>query len=111
MLLALDVGNTNITMGVFDEENLVGTFRLSTQIARTSDEFGTLILDVLERNGIDGKKISDVIKDMCGYSTFEISAISQDIESEYLAKKYISKNPTIAIIAVIKVTLNLFLPV
>lgn len=61
MLLALDVGNTNITMGVFDGENLAGTFRLSTQIARTSDEFGTLILNVLERNKIDGTKIKDVI--------------------------------------------------
>lgn len=61
MLLALDVGNTNITMGVFKEEKLIGTFRLSTQIARTSDEFGTLILDVLERNNIDGNNIDAAI--------------------------------------------------
>jgi len=61
MLLALDIGNTNITMGVFDEENLVGTFRLSTQIARTSDEFGILMMNVIERNGIDSKSIDAVI--------------------------------------------------
>lgn len=61
MLLALDVGNTNITIGVFEEEKLKGTFRLSTQISRTSDEFGILILNVLSRNGIDGKNIHAAI--------------------------------------------------
>lgn len=61
MLLTLDAGNTNITVGVFDKDDIIGTFRLSTQIARTSDEFGVLITDVLSHNGIDAKKISDVI--------------------------------------------------
>lgn len=61
MLLALDVGNTNVTLGVFDDEKLVGTFRLNTQIARTSDEFGMLIIDVLEKNNINSKKVDAVI--------------------------------------------------
>lgn len=61
MLLALDVGNTNITLGVFEGEKLSKTFRLNTQIARTSDEFGLLIIDVLEKNGIDAKRVDSVI--------------------------------------------------
>ena len=37
MLLVIDVGNTNVTMGVFDGENLKETFRLTTRTSRTSD--------------------------------------------------------------------------
>ncbi|MBR3646596.1 MAG: type III pantothenate kinase [Lachnospiraceae bacterium] len=61
MLLALDAGNTNITVGVFDNDKIVGTFRLNTQIARTSDEFGILIIDLLTHNKIDAAKVNDVI--------------------------------------------------
>ena len=38
MLLVIDVGNTNITLGVFDKEELFGTFRMKTKQPRTSDE-------------------------------------------------------------------------
>ena len=61
MLLAVDVGNTNITLGVFDGENLEGTFRITTGIARTSDEYGVAIAEILKYNGITKDKISDVI--------------------------------------------------
>ena len=37
MLLVVDVGNTNITLGVFDGEELNGTFRMTTKLPRTSD--------------------------------------------------------------------------
>ena len=43
MLLAVDVGNTNITIGVFDGEELLTTFRMTTKIPRTSDEYGFLL--------------------------------------------------------------------
>ena len=38
MLLAVDVGNSNITIGVFDGNSLVQTSRMTTGISRTSDE-------------------------------------------------------------------------
>ena len=38
MLMTLDVGNTNITAGVFDHDDLKATFRLTTKTPRTSDE-------------------------------------------------------------------------
>lgn len=38
MLLTLDVGNTNITIGVFDGEKLLSTLRITTKLPRTSDE-------------------------------------------------------------------------
>ena len=38
MLLVIDVGNTNITMGVYDGKNLKTTFRMTSKQPRTSDE-------------------------------------------------------------------------
>jgi type III pantothenate kinase len=61
MLLAIDVGNTNITLGVFDGEKIVGTFRLNTGIARTSDEYGIVIGDIMELNKIPRDSIKNVI--------------------------------------------------
>lgn len=61
MLLVIDAGNTNITIGVFDENNLIGNFRITTQIPRTSDEYGLLLRDLLVNKSIDVKKIEDVI--------------------------------------------------
>ena len=40
MLLVIDVGNTNITLGVFNKDELFGTFRMKTKQPRTSDEYG-----------------------------------------------------------------------
>ena len=48
MLLAIDVGNTNITLGVFDGEKLGGIHRMTTGIERTSDEYG--IFKILDAN-------------------------------------------------------------
>ena len=61
MLLTIDVGNTNITFGIFDEEELITTFRMTTKQMRTSDEYGVSIIDMLERNKIEKKIVEDVI--------------------------------------------------
>lgn len=61
MLLAIDAGNTNITMGVFDGEKLSGNYRLTTSISRTSDEYGIVISEILNQNGIDKTQINAVI--------------------------------------------------
>jgi len=47
MLLVMDVGNTNITLGVFDGKELEATFRITTKIPRTSDEYGIIMRDML----------------------------------------------------------------
>ena len=61
MLLTIDVGNTNITLGPFDGDILLGTFRMTTKRERTSDEFGVDIKEILRHQGIDSHKIKDVI--------------------------------------------------
>ncbi|SHJ49436.1 type III pantothenate kinase [Parasporobacterium paucivorans] len=61
MLLAIDAGNTNITIAVFEKEKMVASFRLTTKIPRTSDEYGLLMLDLLAHNKIDATKIDSVV--------------------------------------------------
>jgi len=61
MLLVIDVGNTNITLGVFEDEELAGTFRMTTRQSRTSDEYGILICSMLEYQEIRKEQIHDVI--------------------------------------------------
>ncbi len=53
MLLVMDVGNTNITLGVFSKKKLAATFRMTTKIPRTSDEYGILVRDLLQQNQIE----------------------------------------------------------
>lgn len=53
MILVADVGNTNMTMGVYDGEELKTTFRLMTGTPHTSDEYGILITQILQNKGID----------------------------------------------------------
>ncbi len=61
MILVIDAGNTNITMGVFDGDRLIGNFRMTTSISRTSDEYGIVIRDIINHNGIDKDMINDAI--------------------------------------------------
>ncbi len=60
MLLVIDVGNTNITLGVFEEMNLKGSFRLTTKTARTSDEYGLMLWDLLKARNINIEEITAV---------------------------------------------------
>lgn len=61
MLLALDVGNTNITCGVICDDEIVKSFRITSKTSRTSDELGMLIYDLLEINKINHTDIHDCI--------------------------------------------------
>ena len=61
MLLTVDVGNTNITLGLFKGDKVFATFRITTQMARTSDEYGSQIAEMIARKGINIKSIEDVI--------------------------------------------------
>ena len=61
MLFAIDVGNTNITVGLFDGKILVKQFRMITQTSRTSDEYGVFLRQWLDINAEDAKIESVVI--------------------------------------------------
>lgn len=66
MLLALDVGNTNVTIGAFDGPTLTHRWRLRTVREQTADEWGILIrnlfaLDGLDLQAVDGVIVSSVV--------------------------------------------------
>ena len=61
MLLAIDVGNTNIVLGVFEKTRVVRSWRLQTQRERTSDELGLLVEGLFAHNGIELRSVTGVI--------------------------------------------------
>ncbi len=61
MLLAIDVGNTNIVLGVFDDATLVQSWRLQTLRERTSDELGLLVDGLFAHSRIDRVRVRGVI--------------------------------------------------
>lgn len=61
MLLCIDAGNTNITVGVFDDGEMKGPYRMTTRADRTSDEYGVLLMDILEYNGVNPAAVEDCI--------------------------------------------------
>lgn len=69
MLLVIDVGNTNITLGVFRNEELLGTYRMTTKIQRTSDEYGIMLREIVGHQGvlstdIDACIVASVVPDV-----------------------------------------------
>ncbi len=53
MLLVVDVGNTNMVLGLYDGERLVHDFRIETAKGRTSDEYHVLLLNLLQLAGVE----------------------------------------------------------
>ena len=61
MLLAIDVGNTNIVFGVFEADRLVESWRLGTLRERTSDEIGIWVAQLFEHRALDANKVTGIV--------------------------------------------------
>ena len=61
MLLAIDVGNTNIVLGVFEGDTLIESWRLATLRERTSDEIGIWVGQLFEHRAIDAGTITGIV--------------------------------------------------
>ena len=61
MILTIDIGNTNIELGVVDEQGIVFQERISTDIDRTELEYAVLIKNALEVHGLTGDEITGSI--------------------------------------------------
>ena len=75
MLLAIDIGNTNVVGGIFENSSLLAHWRLATDPKATADEYGVLCLNLLTRGGqvpeqVTGAIISSVVPALTG--TFEL---------------------------------------
>ncbi|MDO5096134.1 MAG: type III pantothenate kinase [Peptostreptococcaceae bacterium] len=87
MLLVLDVGNTNIVVGVFDGKELISSYRMGTSINATSDEYSATIAQLLNMDDIKLSMIEDVI----------ISSVVPEVmhSLENFALKHIGKAPMV----------------
>lgn len=61
MLLAFDVGNTNILIGLFDGDKLNDSWRIATDLGKSSDEYGVLIEQLFIHQGVDIHDVNDII--------------------------------------------------
>lgn len=87
MLLAIDVGNTNIALGVFEGEKMRATWSISTDINKTADEYAVLLLNLLPRQDIASSDIDHAV----------ICSVVPPLEPvfEELSKRYFGISPLI----------------
>lgn len=87
MILVLDVGNTNIVLGVYEGKNLVADWRLATDSKRTADEYGVQVTQLFIHKNLDYTKIEGVI----------ISSVVPNImyTIEHMIRKYFNLIPLI----------------
>jgi len=85
LLVLVDVGNTNTVFGVYRGDELIESFRLSTDAERTADEYGALLLPLFERAGIDPTASEAVV----------ISSVVPPLHFtlDQLAERYFGKRP------------------
>lgn len=93
MLLALDVGNTNITLGVFDGERLLFVSRMATDASRMEDQYAIELRDILHlygvrRANITGAVLSSVVPKLTGY-------LSHGVEKLFSVKPLIVSYETV----------------
>jgi type III pantothenate kinase len=78
MLLAVDVGNTQTVLGLFDRESLVESWRVATEAERTGDELAALLADLLDLRG----RSFDDISGICLSSTVPLLVRSYETLAE-----------------------------
>jgi len=85
MLLAIDMGNTQIVFGVFDQARLIADWRLKTRLDRTSDEYGIDCLNLMKIHNLQMEKIDGLI----------ISSVVPNLDSviEAMCQRYFNASP------------------
>lgn len=89
MLLVLDVGSTNIKLGLFENNSpeLIASWRVSTLASRTSDEFGMILYDLFATKGISFEDIDGIIMSSV--------APSLNYTIEHMCRYYMKKMPMV----------------
>ncbi|OON97906.1 MAG: pantothenate kinase [Epulopiscium sp. Nele67-Bin005] len=87
MLLTIDIGNTNIVLAVIQNDEVLVTYRITTKLSRTSDEYGITMLDMLSSKGINVSQIDDVI------ISSVVPSVMHSITNSL--RKYLNKKPLI----------------
>ncbi len=94
MLLVIDIGNTNTSLGVFKNDELVHTFALSSDVKKTDDEYGINLLAILNHKNITSKIkgaiVSSVVPQLCEIYK---NAIKKYLNIEAISLSYKSNLP------------------
>ena len=61
MILLVDVGNTNIVIGIHKENKFIASWRISTDTKKTSDEYSIQLMQLFAQNGLDPKQVEGII--------------------------------------------------
>ncbi|MGM0471476.1 MAG: type III pantothenate kinase [Bacillota bacterium] len=61
MILAIDVGNTNTVLGVFENKDLIVDWRVATEKDKTADEYGMLLFDLFNYNQLEVNEVERII--------------------------------------------------
>lgn len=61
MLLVIDIGNSNVTLGVFQGQELAASWRLGTEVHRTADEYAVLLKSLLASQGLSPSDIKEAV--------------------------------------------------
>ena len=87
MILVLDVGNTNIVLGIYKNKKLIANWRLATDNKRTADEYGIQVIELFSHNNLSFSDIEGVI----------ISSVVPNImySLEHMISKYFNIKPII----------------
>ena len=87
MLLVFDVGNTNMVLGIYEGKELKKYWRISTDKAKTSDEYGMLINNLFQYDNVDKNSIKEII----------ISSVVPNVmhSLENFCIKYFNKQPLV----------------
>jgi type III pantothenate kinase len=91
MLLAIDVGNTNIVLGVFEGDTVVATWRLLTLRERTADEVGLMVTGLFAHQKIDLAGIDAVVM---GSVVPVLTPIMRNMVKRYLDRSVLVVDPT-----------------
>ena len=85
MILVLDIGNTNIALGVYRDKEIITSWRISTDREKTSDEYGMLVLQLFHHSDIKPQDINGVI----------ISSVVPSViyTVEHMCRKYFKHDP------------------
>ncbi len=79
MLLTIDIGNTNITLGVYEEDRLAAHWRIATVHERMPDEYGLILLGLFEHSGVPVTQIAGVaLASVVPAVTHTFREVSQD---------------------------------
>jgi len=61
MLLAIDIGNTSVSVGLFAGDRLEATWRFAPDVSRSADEYGILLMALMERSSFAAASVRDVV--------------------------------------------------